>query len=219
MKRQLLAFACFILIALPVAAQDDSPSWCPVTSAPVLESVALPSIQYLGDTQIVVNYREGDDTLSTVIEAQDAENATLSGDARFLAYTRRVDDFNTEIWTTNVMSNASHLLVDAEDFAAMRSEENPAGYGAIQMAWIPGTHTVAFSGRVFYDGDGIFEPQPDDLWTVNAETGDIAQILAQGDGGVLSLSPDGAYAVILRREDLLLMRPDGSDQRIIPLEN
>jgi hypothetical protein len=218
MKRQLLAFACFMLIALPVAAQDNPPSWCPVTSAPVLEVVEPPSIQIVGESQIAVTYRENNDNLYTVVDAQDAESAILSDDARFLAYTRRIDDYNVEIWTANVLSNVSRLLVDAEDFAAMRPEENPVGYGVIQMAWIPGTHTVAFSGRAYYS-EGIFEPNADDLWTVNAETGDISQMLAQGDGGILSFSPDDAYAVILRRNDLLLMRPDGSDQHIIPLEN
>jgi hypothetical protein len=78
---------------------------------------------------------------------------------------------------------------------------------------------LAFNTAVTPLGEGINNTIADDLWTVNADTGELANILPQGEGGRFTYAPDGGHVVIKTPGSIWLMKPDGSGRQTLAIPN
>ncbi|MAS36781.1 MAG: hypothetical protein CL610_22440 [Anaerolineaceae bacterium] len=198
--------------------QAAQPGWCPVEQAAVLEAETYPLLRQSGD-RITVTYADTGAILSSTVRLPDAQHPIVSDDAAWIASVDHTNEFDAEIAITRVATNETRHPVRRVDLAMMRSEAGVAGYGPLHMAWIPGTHRLAFSTRVYYRGDGIHEPIADDLWLLNADTGEITPVLQPGEGGHFTLSPDGRFAVVENQARLLLADLTNQSVREIVLAN
>ena len=214
MKTALLGL--LLLVAPLWSAQAQT--WCPVTQPALLEERTVPFYDRYGD-QISVTLRGRDGELvGQVVTVPADADVLLSDDGQRLAYVQPVDAFNYALGSIGTATGTVKTLVTPADMAALRPESDAAGYGPLQMAWIPGTDRIAFSTRVYYDSDGIFEPTPDDLWTVDALSGEIVTVLPPGAGGQLTLSSDGRYAVIEGRDTLKLVDLTSGEAQAVAVE-
>ncbi|MGH2621415.1 MAG: TolB family protein, partial [Anaerolineales bacterium] len=74
-----------------------------------------------------------------------------------------------------------------------------------------GTHRVLFNTRGVFEGPGL--AKSDDLLALEADSGELIQLLAPGQGGDFTLSPDGTQLAIVRPDSVSFARSDGTDLR------
>lgn len=133
------------------------------------------------------------------------EEALLSPDGTRVAIFRLVDEINSEFWVVNTDGSDLRQLLAPADFNQPPMPEGALAKAPWQIAWIPGTHTLAYSTLVLHEGPGLITS--DDLHLVNADTGERQTLLPAGEGGVFSFSPDGQMLAISlpSRVDLLYL--------------
>jgi hypothetical protein len=138
--------------------------------------------------------------------------AFLSDDGMLAAFTRQVDDFHSEIWVVRTDGTDERLLVSTADIEAMLINRSPdaSGVAPHQMAWIPGTHALAFNTRQSFMVGFLLN---DDLRLVNAASGEQVTLLPAGQGGMFYFSPDGSQIAITTPNQLFLVNADGSNRR------
>jgi Tol biopolymer transport system component len=136
----------------------------------------------------------------------------LSDDGMLAAFTRQVDDFHSEIWVVNTDGAGERLLVSTADIEAMVSNrsQDASGVAPHQIAWIPGTHALAFNTRQSFMVGFLVN---DDLRLVNAASGEQVTLLPTGAGGMFYFSPDGSQIAITTPNKLFLVNTDGSNRR------
>jgi hypothetical protein len=147
-------------------------------------------------------------------------NAYLSDDGQVIVYERSSWNYAStpDLMAINADGSDERLLIDAEQFTMMRTNDPaPDGVGIYRMAWIAGTHTLAFNTRVFYN-DGLYITIADDLWTLNVDTGELNNLLPQGEGGSFIYSPDGSQIALMTLDSLSIINADGSNRRENVLE-
>ena len=79
-----------------------------------------------------------------------------------------------------------------------------------QVDWYPDSSAIAFNTRIEY-GYGL--ATRDDLWRADLETGELTQIVTDGQGGAFAFSPNGECVAAGGTTSVVLMRADGSDFR------
>jgi hypothetical protein len=138
--------------------------------------------------------------------------AFLSDDGMLAAFTCQVDDFHSEIWVVRTDGTDERLLVSTADIEAMLINRSPdaSGVAPHQIAWIPGTHALAFNTRQSFMVGFLLN---DDLRLVNAASGEQVTLLPTGQGGMFNFSPDGSQIAITTPTQLFLVDADGSNRR------
>jgi hypothetical protein len=194
-----LLWLCLVFVALPVVAQEEIPSWCPVRDPVVGDVVASPQPQ-LVDVEFV--------DFGTIVTGQ------LSSDETLIAYTRLLHDVPVELWVANADGTNPRVLLYIEDLVNMREDGPHLVPGIHRYQWIPDTHQLLVNtGQFPISEEGIFEFVADDLWLINAETAEPNVLLAQEQGGEFILSPEGQFVIVQRRDQLLLIDSDGENLR------
>lgn len=128
----------------------------------------------------------------------------ISDDGSLIAF-RRADG----LWVIDSDGSNARLLVTADDFASMEPEDRDVGLS--QFDWKPGTHTLWFNTHIL--GFGLY--YADDLYQVNADTGQWEQLRQPREGGKFYFSPDGLRVVLVRPRTISLMNVDGSGYRSV----
>ena len=137
--------------------------------------------------------------------------AFLSDDGSLIAFTRRVNDFHSEIWVINSDGTGERLLVSVSDVESMVINRSPdaSGVAPHQLAWVPGTHELAFNTSQSFMVGFLLN---DDLRRVNAGSGEMSTLLPSGQAGMFSFSPDGGRIAISTPNSLFLVDADGSNR-------
>jgi hypothetical protein len=135
----------------------------------------------------------------------------LSDDGSLIAFTRRVNDFHSEIWVINSDGTGERLLVSVSDVESMVINRSPdaSGVAPHQLAWVPGTHELAFNTSQSFMVGFLLN---DDLRRVNADSGELFTLLPSGQAGMFSFSPDGGRIAISTPNSLFLVDADGSNR-------
>lgn len=142
------------------------------------------------------------------------QEVRLSSDGQLVAFTRRVDDFQSELWVVNTDGSEERLLVSANDFEGLDPEQRDPDSIALsphRFDWVPGSHTLVFNTIQRYQGPGL--GNFDDLRQVDAGSGALTTLLPAGQGGDFHFSPDGTQAALVTPEQISLMDADGSQLR------
>jgi hypothetical protein len=146
-----------------------------------------------------------------------------SGDRSRVAVFRRDENNGSNLWVMNLDGSDARLLVSQDDLDALgkfsETEESRQTNSRVSfrgVVWVPGTHTIAYGTyrHIKYDGT-IFH---DDLYLVDAETGEKTTLLAPGSSGGFIYSPDGSQVAIIGQNDISIMDNDGSDRHDKVLE-
>lgn len=140
----------------------------------------------------------------------------LSPDGRLATFLRQVDAAHDELWVVELASGQSRRLVGIAELEQIGGGVRQAGSLSViphRIAWVPGTHLVAFNTRELFQGPGW--GVLDDFNLVEADSGQLSFIFLAGwGGGEFSLSPNGEQVAISTPTQVILARRDGSDYRI-----
>lgn len=147
----------------------------------------------------------------------------ISPDGAWVAYLVSSNaDISAELWAVEVstltgpdgLNLPRRLLVGASQISSGQPEivDSPKSY-----AWQAGTHTLYFNTRYMPAGGptGPGEYTHNDLWKVNADTGEVVNILSRNSVGEFYLSPDGQQVGLSNPQSIALLRADGTDFRLV----
>jgi len=103
------------------------------------------------------------------------------------------------------------LLLGADALASLYPVEGFLRYTLADFSLAPGTHRVLLNTRRVFEGPGL--EKSDDLLALDADSGALTRLLAPGQGGNFTLSPDGSQLAIVRPSSISFARADGTDLR------
>lgn len=137
-----------------------------------------------------------------------ALDVSISPSGAWVAYTRRVDGRQVELWAVRASGADNRQLVPAADL--------PSSGDTVlvpdQLDWLPGTHQLYYTTLVTTTGPG--QPSSDDLRMVNADNpAERAVLLAPGQGGHFLFSPDRQKILITQASRFRVANVDGSGVR------
>ncbi len=148
----------------------------------------------------------------------DATALRFSPDGRLLAVVRALGETAQEIWVLDLDGGDFRPLVNAEALARLPRPQGTDGLGIYTLAWVPGTHILAYTTHALFAGPGLVTS--DDLQMVNADTLAQRTFLAPGEGGRFTFSPDGQRVAISSASQVDLLWLDGRAprQRVLTYE-
>jgi Tol biopolymer transport system component len=143
----------------------------------------------------------------------DVVQPALSADGSLVAFIRSKDQISFSLWVIHSDGSGEKQLVSAEELKPLATAPDAKGVGVVQLAWVPGQHNLAYNTNSLFEGPGL--ATNNDLWTVNAESGEKKNVLPAGQGGMFYYSPDGRQIAISREDHISLVNADGSGQRAV----
>jgi Tol biopolymer transport system component len=141
----------------------------------------------------------------------DIVSAYLSSDGQLVAFVRQHDWNNDEIYIINTDGSNIHPLVSLADFAIMVSLPDAISAVPYRIAWVPGTHLLAFNTRMTFEGPGLI--LPDELRLADADTTTLSVLMPQGTAGDFYYSPDGSQIALVNATSISVVDADGSNRR------
>lgn len=99
-------------------------------------------------------------------------------------------------------------LLNQVGFDALYPLEQILHYAPSQLTMVPGSHRLLFNTRAILDGPGL--AKNNDLIQLDLDTGGMTLLLARGDGGDFTPSPDGSQLAIVRPDSIGFASHDGS---------
>jgi hypothetical protein len=220
-KYQVLAL--LLMAVIPAAAQDELPSWCPLEDSEPAETAGRLRIAFAENGNLYV-MDEGAERV-TLVETGDVVAVRLSSDGQVIAFTRDLGGVDgerarrIELWAINADGTSERRLISAEEFGEMQTfSEFPAVVTLGQVDFLPHTHTLVFNTSVVPTGDGIYIDVAGDLWTVDADSGEVVQRLAMGAGGEFNIAPNGQYITVTRPDSLDIVDTSDYSRRADVLE-
>ncbi|MCC6147201.1 MAG: PD40 domain-containing protein [Anaerolineaceae bacterium] len=165
-------------------------------------------------------YNDGAGNLWSWSESGGARQLTFSGgtidlvaapDGSRVAYVKSSDYLNHSLWVINNDGSGERQLVSIDEFSAMKTDPAMQGLAPDFLAWTPDGSSLVFTTTPKYEGPGY--TLQDDLWMVNASSGERHQILAPGVGGAFYFSPDGSKMALVKPDRISIANTDGSDLR------
>lgn len=146
----------------------------------------------------------------------DVLEVALSDDGEIAAFTRRVetetfDDHRVSLAAVNTDGTGLRALVTAAEFESLTSDPEAVSTIVDQLAWVPGTHTVAFS--TVETREGPFWPKQHDLHLVDVDSPSLTTLLAPGEAGQFSYHPSGNQIGLVQPTSIHVVDADGANRR------
>jgi len=179
------------------------------TAEPSPEPPALLQIAYVKDGDVWF-WQEGG-TPSVLTALGDAVEVYLSSDGQVAAFIRTADYIHEEIYAVNTDGSNLRALVSSADFASMVLQPDAISAVPYRVAWVPGTHTLAFNTRLTFEGPGLI--LPDELRLVNTDPVSLSLLLSPGTAGDFYYSPDGSQIALVTGTQISVVNSDGSNRR------
>jgi hypothetical protein len=206
---------------IPPTAAPVSPTLAP-TTAPVATTAPLGTLPpaAVSATGMKIVYTDAgrnlwiwlaDGSTRQLVKTGDVYDGMISADGNALVYIRTKDFKKFSIWSINPDGSNDRQMVSENDMKAMKNSDDAVGAQPYVISWIPGSHNLAFVSSPTFDGPGL--QVNDDLWTLNADTGELTKILEPGQGGIFYYSPDGKQIALVTPKTITLINADGSNRR------
>jgi hypothetical protein len=183
------------------------PAWCSQLPAPLPGPQGMLRVAFVKDRDVWF-WEEGQ-TPRRLTRQGDVEQVYLSDDGQVIAYLRSTAADIQDLWRIHASGADNELAIDAAGFDRMRNEPEQAGVLPFNLAWIPGTHRMAFNTYPLLPGEGTWIYVPDDLWVVDLDSLERTRLLPAGRGGHFSFSPNGELAAVFSPEALKIIQADG----------
>jgi len=219
----LVLSACTPSSTLPAA---PSAALAPTTSPTLPPSATPVAVQ----TAVVVFVKDGDllawdeatGQTETLFAAADAISVTMSDDGQVVVFLRRsvVQRAENEwyeqsaLWAVDRNGENARPLVSEEELRRLLNASEIDSTNIPQMAWIPGTHRLLYSGWTYLvQAEGESHAVPEGLYQVDTDT--VANAVLVPDGSNLRFlpSPDGEQIALMSLTGLSFVNPDGSNRR------
>lgn len=133
----------------------------------------------------------------------------VSSDGGLVAYSIGTIDGLAELWVVNADGTNARKLADKVNLPPAQPDTFSFPHN---FHWQAGTHQI-FLDTGFQPTSGVGGPGEYanfDLWRLNADSGDLTEVLAPNSGGYFALSPDGQWLAITRPQDVSLISADGA---------
>ena len=197
-------------VAATLAAGEEGPSTEEPGEPPETpEPPPLLRIAYIKDGDVWYWEEGGPHLVLTALG--DVTTARLSSDGQMVAFVRQFDWNNEEIYAVNTDGTNLHPLVTLADFATMKVYPDAISAVPYRIAWVPGTHTLAFNTRMTFEGPGLI--LPDELRLVDADSITLSVLMTPGTAGDFYYSPDGSQIALVNSTMISVVDSDGSNRR------
>ena len=141
----------------------------------------------------------------------DVVSVYLSSDGLVAAFIRQHDWNNEEIYAVNTDGTNVRPLVTLADFAGMVFHKDAISAVPYRIAWVPGTHTLAFNTRMTFEGPGLI--LPDELRLVDADTVTLSVLMPPGTAGDFYYSHDGSQIALVNSTMISVVDSAGGNRR------
>ena len=136
----------------------------------------------------------------------------LASDGELVVYVVRDANFEfVEMRSIGFDGTGDRLLLGSDTLGTLYPLEGFLRYTLSDFTLVPGTHQVLLNTRGVFEGPGL--AKSDDLLAVDADSGALSMLLAPGQGGDFTLSPDGTQLAIVRATSVSFARSDGTNLR------
>lgn len=185
---------------------------CPIKPPGVANDPAVPGaplrVAFIAENGIQL-WDEASNTGELLFEAGDVSSLAFSDDQQLIAFTRENEQFQMSLWVMGAGGEDARELLPAADLLALNlSQTKDLAVNPYRLAWIPGTHRLAFSTRTLATGEGL----PDvfqELRVIDADSGSLQEIIDHDGGGTYTFSPDGAFFVKVSDTSVSLFKSSG----------
>ena len=195
------------------ATPSATPSPVPPTPSPSPSATPLPPvlhIVYLEDNDLWA--LEPGAAPVRLTSSGNVDDVRLASDGELVVYVVRDANFEfVELRAIGFDGTDDRLLVGSDTLGTLYPLEEFLRYTLADFIIAPGTHQVLMNTRGVFEGPGL--AKSDDLLALEADSGELLPLLAPGQGGDFTLSPDGSQLAIVRPTSLSFARSDGTDLR------
>ncbi len=142
----------------------------------------------------------------------DVIEVLLSSDRQLIVYVRQSlqpDIF--EVRAINADGRNDRQILSQDTLDNLYPLDGALHYLTSQMEFIPGTYALLFNTRAVFDGPGLVKN--DDLYRLDVDTGELAELIAREQGGDFLISPDGEKLAISQADSIAMAGVDGSNLR------
>jgi len=202
-----------VTVSAPTPAGPATEAPAPPTAAPTLAPPTAVCFVAIADGSTVLCQNGPDQIeIANTSPVGTVSRVAVSPDGGLVAYTVAQIDGTAQLWAVNADGSNARKLVGKEQLPT--SDPTFVSWPRV-IQWQAGTHTLFFdtgwtpTGGIGGPGEYINA----DLWKVDADTGDLTQLLTPGSGGFFSVSPDGKWVAVSRPEDIRLISADGGTVR------
>ena len=129
----------------------------------------------------------------------------FSFDENWLAFTHMLNDNGGELWTARLDGSEAKRLVSHDDLVAIVAEPLADFATPTGVIWLPKTHTLLYDAYPGFENGGLFIYTQRQNLVVDADSGTQGVLFPLGEGGQVSVSPDGNSIALLTPESLRLM--------------
>lgn len=194
------------VVVLPPTAIPATPTLTPTSIPPVVIPL---TIVYLEARDVYI-WRDGG-MVTRLTATADICDLHLAPDASVVLFRRGADCYNSDLWAINADgSNMRLLFTDASFDALVPGQQNYLS----KVEFIPGTTSVAFTTGYLIEGPG--SPSNLDVQILDYVSGAHSVLLPSGSGaGGIDYSPNGSWVALVDGGKIEIMRPDGSDRRVV----
>jgi Tol biopolymer transport system component len=138
----------------------------------------------------------------------------VSPDGALVAYTVELPDGTTPLWVVNADGSDARPLVAREQLPP----PDPNRIDTVHLfEWQPESHTIFFNTRyVELPGPvGPGERVNADLWLVDADSGNVRNVLGRQSAGRFVLSPDGEHIALVLPQAIEMMDAAATEKRTL----
>ncbi len=143
-----------------------------------------------------------------IVDSGDVSATVISADGSVIAFTRTSDFMNYSLEAIAFDGSGQRVLMNAADFAALPRPDGAVASTPSQMAFVPGSHTLAFNVRLQYEGPGM--AFGDILYSINVDAPSVNSILDTGEAWKFTYSPDGSRIAISLPTGIAIYNADGT---------
>ncbi|MGH2621928.1 MAG: hypothetical protein ACRDHG_15355, partial [Anaerolineales bacterium] len=200
---------------LPAASATPSatPSPLPPTPSPTPSATPTPPplhIVYLEDNDLWA-FEPGAAPVQ-LTSSGNVGDVRLSNDGELIVYLVIDANFEfVELRGIGFDGTGDRRLIGTDTLGTLYPLEGFLRYTLADFMIAPGTHRVLFNTRGVFEGPGL--AKSDDLLALEADSGELIPLLAPGQGGDFTLSPDRTQLAIVRPDSISFARSDGTDLR------
>ncbi len=204
--------------AATINAQTDSTTpeshTLPTLTPDIGETTSIPavaplSIAFVGPDRNAYYWNETLVGATQLTTSGDVSSAYVSPDGLLVALSRTNDEISYTLDVINHDGTGLRTLLAPAGFMALPRPAESLSSVPGQVSWIPGTHTIAMSTRLTFEGPG--SSTGDNLYFINADDGTITAPITLSDVWYFrfTFSPDGSNIAISVPDGIEIYTPDG----------
>ena len=183
-------------------AADSAPAATEAADVVVPEMPVYPiRVSFVNEAGNLFVWSDGSPAPVQLTTSGDVIHSYVSFDGALVAFFRSGDLLNYQLDVINFDGTNQHTLFSASAIAGFPRPAGSVNLAPGQVAWIPGTHTLALNFKVQYEGPGL--AYTDSLYLVDGDTGSYVTLPMSSEAWHFTYSPDGTR--------LLISRPQGVD--------